>query len=56
MNPLFLLTNKLYSCYLQKKRKLGTSLLVLGTGGGDVLALDVASGQLKWRISDCHPG
>ncbi|KAL0823323.1 hypothetical protein Bca101_047000 [Brassica carinata] len=27
-----------------------------GTGGGDVLALDVASGQLKWRISDCHPG
>ncbi|CAN6992351.1 unnamed protein product [Brassica oleracea var. botrytis] len=30
--------------------------LVLGTGGGDVLALDVASGQLKWRISDCHPG
>ncbi|VVB14046.1 unnamed protein product [Arabis nemorensis] len=40
----------------KKKRKLGTSLLVLGTGGGDVLALDVASGQLKWRISDCHPG
>lgn len=40
----------------KKKRKLGTSVLVLGTGGGDVLALDVASGQLKWRISDCHPG
>ncbi|KAF8084213.1 hypothetical protein N665_0729s0025 [Sinapis alba] len=40
----------------KKKRKLGTSILVLGTGGGDVLALDVASGQLKWRISDCHPG
>ncbi|EOA20202.1 hypothetical protein CARUB_v10000497mg [Capsella rubella] len=40
----------------KKKRKLGISVLVLGTGGGDVLALDVASGQLKWRISDCHPG
>ncbi|XP_056858817.1 uncharacterized protein LOC108822120 [Raphanus sativus] len=40
----------------KKKRKLGTSILVLGTGGGDVLALDVASGHLKWRISDCHPG
>lgn len=54
---LFLLTNELLIlCYLQKKRKLGTSILVLGTGGGDVLALDVASGQLKWRISDCHPG
>lgn len=40
----------------KKKRKLGSSLLVLGTGGGDVLALDVAVGQLKWRVSDCHPG
>lgn len=40
----------------QKKRKLGSSLLVLGTGSGDVLALDVAAGQLKWRVSDCHPG
>ncbi|KAK9672959.1 hypothetical protein RND81_12G137400 [Saponaria officinalis] len=40
----------------KKKRKLGTSLLVLGTGGGDVMALDVSAGQLKWKISDCHPG
>lgn len=40
----------------KKKRKLGTSLLVLGTGGGDVLALDVAAGELKWRVNDCHPG
>ncbi|KAH9766007.1 WD REPEATS REGION domain-containing protein [Citrus sinensis] len=40
----------------EKKRKLGSSLLVLGTGGGDVLALDVSAGQLKWRLSDCHPG
>ncbi|XP_044500852.1 WD repeat-containing protein 43 [Mangifera indica] len=40
----------------KKKRKLGSSLLVLGTGSGSVLALDVAAGQLKWRISDCHPG
>ncbi|CAI9118994.1 OLC1v1020645C1 [Oldenlandia corymbosa var. corymbosa] len=40
----------------KKKRKLGTSLLVLGTGSGDVLALDVAAGQLKWKVNDCHPG
>ena len=42
--------------FLQKKRKLGSSLLVLGTGSGDVLALDVSAGQLKWRVCDCHPG
>ena len=41
---------------MQKKRKLGSSLLILGTGSGDVLALDVSAGQLKWRVSDCHPG
>lgn len=29
---------------------------MLGTGNGDVLALDVAAGQWKWRINDCHPG
>lgn len=29
---------------------------MLGTGGGDVLALDIASGQLTWRLTDCHPG
>ncbi|GAA0145365.1 hypothetical protein LIER_05577 [Lithospermum erythrorhizon] len=40
----------------KKKRKLGTSLLILGTGSGDVLALDVAAGHLKWRVNDCHPG
>ncbi|KNA09067.1 hypothetical protein SOVF_157030 [Spinacia oleracea] len=40
----------------KKKRKLNTSLLVLGTGSGDVLALDVSAGQLKWKINDCHPG
>ncbi|GAB4850842.1 hypothetical protein Ancab_030143 [Ancistrocladus abbreviatus] len=39
----------------KKKRKLG-SLLVLGTGSGDLLALDVSAGQLKWKLSDCHPG
>lgn len=38
----------------KKKRKLGTSLLVLGTGSGDVVALDVSAGQLKWRVCDCH--
>jgi len=31
-------------------------MLVLGTGSGDVLALDVDAGQLSWRITDCHPG
>ncbi|KAM0870904.1 hypothetical protein ACQ4PT_039748 [Festuca glaucescens] len=40
----------------KKKRKAGSSLLVLGAGSGDVLALDVAAGQWKWRITDCHPG
>ncbi|KAJ6722146.1 hypothetical protein OIU85_025151 [Salix viminalis] len=40
----------------KKKRKLGSSLLVLGTGSGDLLALDVSAGQLKWSVSDCHPG
>ncbi|XP_073123334.1 uncharacterized protein [Henckelia pumila] len=40
----------------KKKRKLGSSLLVLGTGGGDVLALDVSAGQMKWCINNCHPG
>ncbi|KAL3648650.1 hypothetical protein CASFOL_005053 [Castilleja foliolosa] len=35
----------------KKKRKLGGLLLVLGTGGGDVLALDVSAGQLKWRVN-----
>lgn len=40
----------------KRKRKLGCSLLVLGTGSGDILALDVSAGQLKWRVSDCHPG
>lgn len=40
----------------KKKRKLGNSLLILGTGSGDVLAVDVSAGQLKWRVSDCHPG
>ncbi|KAK9059428.1 hypothetical protein SSX86_022048 [Deinandra increscens subsp. villosa] len=40
----------------KKKRKLQSSLLILGTGGGDILALDVSAGQVKWRVSDCHPG
>ncbi|KAL6955893.1 hypothetical protein U1Q18_029958 [Sarracenia purpurea var. burkii] len=40
----------------ERKRKHGSSLLVLGTGSGDVLAQDVSAGQLKWRVSDCHPG
>ncbi|XP_073308554.1 uncharacterized protein [Primulina huaijiensis] len=40
----------------KKKRKLGSSLLVLGTGSGDVLALDVSAGQVKWSINNCHSG
>lgn len=47
---------KWFSVERKKKRKLGCSLLILGTGSGDVLALDVSAGQLKWRVSDCHPG
>uniref|UniRef100_A0A6V7QSS4 Uncharacterized protein n=1 Tax=Ananas comosus var. bracteatus TaxID=296719 RepID=A0A6V7QSS4_ANACO len=40
----------------KKKRKGGGSLLVLGTGEGDVLALNISTGQLRWKINDCHPG
>ncbi|KAJ4764491.1 WD repeat-containing protein 43 [Rhynchospora pubera] len=40
----------------KKKRKVGASLLVLGTGSGDVLALDVSAGHLKWKASDSHSG
>ncbi|PQQ21460.1 uncharacterized protein Pyn_04627 [Prunus yedoensis var. nudiflora] len=47
---------KWFSSERKKKRKLGCSLLVFGTGGGDVLALDVSAGQLKWRLNDCHAG
>ncbi|PON61971.1 WD repeat containing protein [Parasponia andersonii] len=47
---------KWFSLERKKKRKLGSSLLILGTGSGDVLALDVSAGQLKWRVSDCHSG
>lgn len=42
--------------FQKKKKKVGQSLLVAGTGSGDVIALDVSSGQLKWRSNDCHPG
>lgn len=50
-----------YSCIKwlplkKKKKKNAPSLLVLGTASGDVLALDVTVGELKWRVSDCHPG
>eukprot|EP00252_Welwitschia_mirabilis_P017989 TRINITY_DN40127_c0_g1_i1.p1 TRINITY_DN40127_c0_g1~~TRINITY_DN40127_c0_g1_i1.p1 ORF type:complete len:634 (-),score=144.83 TRINITY_DN40127_c0_g1_i1:483-2384(-) len=31
-------------------------LLVLGTGGGDLFAVDTATGQLLWKVADCHPG
>ncbi|KAE8697857.1 Transducin family protein / WD-40 repeat family protein, putative isoform 3 [Hibiscus syriacus] len=40
----------------KKKRELGSSLPVLGTGSGYSLALDVSAGRLKWKFSDCHPG
>lgn len=40
----------------KRKKKPGNSILVLGTGNGDVLALDVSAGQLRWKVSDCHPG
>ncbi|KAL5729144.1 hypothetical protein ACHQM5_002134 [Ranunculus cassubicifolius] len=40
----------------KKKKKNVRSLLALGTSGGDVVALDVTVGDLKWKFSDCHPG
>ncbi|KAK8950202.1 hypothetical protein KSP40_PGU018426 [Platanthera guangdongensis] len=39
-----------------KKKKHRGSFLVLGTGGGDALAVEVSTGELRWRICDCHPG
>ncbi|KAF9613408.1 hypothetical protein IFM89_008238 [Coptis chinensis] len=49
-----------YSCMkwllIKRKKKADRSLLALGTGSGDVLALDVVVGDLKWRFNDCHPG
>ncbi|KAK8470978.1 hypothetical protein PHAVU_003G108800 [Phaseolus vulgaris] len=47
---------KWFSFERKRKRKHVSSLLVLGTGSGDVLALDVDAGHLSWRITDCHPG
>ncbi|MCL7035639.1 hypothetical protein MKW94_013547, partial [Papaver nudicaule] len=47
---------KWFALEKKKKKKVGQSLLVAGTGSGDVIALDVSSGQLKWRSNDCHPG
>ena len=40
----------------RRKGSFGCSLLILGTVCGDVLALNVSAGQLKWRVSDCHSG
>ncbi|KAH0458205.1 hypothetical protein IEQ34_013520 [Dendrobium chrysotoxum] len=40
----------------KKKKKHVNSLLVLGTGSGDVLAVEVSTGQLRWRVCDCHFG
>lgn len=40
----------------KKKKKHGSSFLALGTGGGDALAVEVSTGELRWRICDCHPG
>lgn len=53
---LIVISWRLVFLIVQNKRKPGHLLLVLGTGGGDVLVLDVSSGQLKWKVSDCHPG
>ncbi|XP_020248535.1 uncharacterized protein LOC109826005 isoform X2 [Asparagus officinalis] len=41
---------------MHKKKKTGSTLLVLGTGSCDVLAIDVALCRLKWKVSDCYPG
>ncbi|XP_068647796.1 uncharacterized protein [Aristolochia californica] len=41
---------------VKKRKKAGLPLLILGTSTGDLLAVDVSLGQLKWRVNDCHPG
>ncbi|PKU77454.1 WD repeat-containing protein 43 isoform X1 [Dendrobium catenatum] len=40
----------------KKKKMHVNSLLVLGTDSGDVLAVEVSTGQLRWRVCDCHSG
>ncbi|XP_002517583.2 WD repeat-containing protein 43 [Ricinus communis] len=51
-----------YSCmacsFVGKKRKQehSTFLLALGTHGGDILATDAFTGDMKWKSSGHHPG
>ncbi|KAK9280845.1 hypothetical protein L1049_003735 [Liquidambar formosana] len=51
-----------YSCMtcslIRKKRKKarGTCLLALSTDDGDILAVNVFTGEMKWKSSGCYPG
>ncbi|KDO52885.1 hypothetical protein CISIN_1g036605mg, partial [Citrus sinensis] len=51
-----------YSClacgFVGKKRRKerGTLLLALGTSNGDILAVDVLTGEMKWKSTGRHPG
>ncbi|XP_042512847.1 WD repeat-containing protein 43-like isoform X2 [Macadamia integrifolia] len=51
-----------YSClacsYIGKKRskKHGTFILALGTNAGDIVAINVFTGERKWTCTGCHPG
>ncbi|XVF86509.1 hypothetical protein PTKIN_Ptkin18bG0046600 [Pterospermum kingtungense] len=51
-----------FSCmacsFTKKKHKKGhgTFLLAVGTNEGDILAIDILSGDRKWKSTDCYPG
>ncbi|XP_020523730.1 WD repeat-containing protein 43 isoform X2 [Amborella trichopoda] len=42
--------------FTKKKRRRLPDILSLGTRGGDVLTIDVATGKLKWKSTACHSG
>ncbi|KAJ4958080.1 hypothetical protein NE237_025191 [Protea cynaroides] len=51
-----------YSCLAcsfignKRSKKHGTFLLALGTNAGDILAINVLTGERKWIYAGCHPG
>ncbi|TXG69237.1 hypothetical protein EZV62_004172 [Acer yangbiense] len=40
----------------KRKKERGTLLLALGTNDGDIMAINVFTGERKWKSTGCHPG
>ncbi|XP_057514441.1 uncharacterized protein LOC130796154 isoform X3 [Actinidia eriantha] len=38
------------------RKQRGTCLVALGSDAGEVLAVDVFTGEKKWKSTECHPG